>query len=618
MTYFTQSLLGITLLFGCVHLGGYLSLQLGSNRLLGQLIVAILFGPTLINLNQYSWFALSQSQQFFQQLTSVTILLLALHLGLQIQLEKPQRENPSGIILGLLSTLMPFALCSILLWMYKFSFAQALMIGTIAASLNHNGELLSSYSKRFSLKQNTIIRQGQQFGILAVIGLLALSIFVQNGHHLSIITILQGLLFSLGMILLSWFNLPKLFGRIESNSNTIAGLIILLILSSLFAWFSEQIGLIGPVCGVFLVAIIAARSQHQHQLQQQSQFLAQSFVVPLLCIQLGLVSDLRQAFQDEFFGVTVLVIVLALLGRFIVGFVVPRAYQYTPAESKQIASAILARGEFALLIALLASSIYQLSAGLLASSILLVIISLLVSKPLLQRAFRAPASIAWQPIDPLAPVQTAPSAPKVTEIIPAELPNNPVAIQHTTINPVEEQRWQRPRSTPIHPQPTEAVILPFPTRDNTASETTPPEPITQPLGDLPLAEPEQQVSEALDHNQQTNEVSSPEAITEPLAAIHPEPQDAAPNTFTEPNTLDIGSHPEHNPLLPDDDALQQTDTLELGSHPEHNPLLTETPKQGLYGLPASNADTSPKKPSKLKTLATSASELAKRLLPKRK
>jgi Kef-type K+ transport system membrane component KefB len=371
----TQLIVDLTLLLAGSVLAGELANHLGQAALVGQLIVGVILGPTLLG-------ALIGLPSIPPELTSIQILATIFILflaGLHVVPEQIFRMGPGNLLFGVGAFAVPFAACSIFAWLL-FPGLGILTVLFIALTLSITalpvmGIMLTEFglndSKFGQLLLNTaLINELVAVSVFAV--LLQLASGSYSGPIAVSVAILSVAIF-LGVILSIHMGLRALRAahHLEALRRTFQqtwksrsggfGLLMVMVLGA--ALFSQYLGLtyvVGAFYAGLLVTEDTAGTETHRSISVVFDTITWGFFVPLFFVLVGIEMNLRLLLNPWDFVVLATLFGVALLSKLGIGFGSGRWLGWSKPESTAIGFLITSRGavELAMAVILLQLKIF--------------------------------------------------------------------------------------------------------------------------------------------------------------------------------------------------------------------------------------------------------------------
>ena len=395
MTPFLQLLIALVIIIAAAKAGGYLSYRLGQPSVLGELIVGIILGPTVINLLHIPVFTDEHLAEVVHELAELGVLFLMFLAGLELHLTDLYKTGKVSALAGTLGVIFPLVLGAGVSYFFVGQASHALFIGLILAATS------VSISAQ-TLMELKVLRTRVGIGLLGaavfddILVVLGLSIFsalsLSNGEAGlgSIAWVLAKMILYLGVgAVLGFWLLPRLSQKVNimpvSQGLTSFTLVIML----LYAWAAEVLGGMAAITGAFLAGLILARSPVKERIEGSLPVLAYGFFVPIFFIDIGLSTDVRELFGASFWLFVAMALV-AIFGKVIGAGLGALWAGFSRREALQLGIGMMSRGEVGLIVAAVGISSGMIDQAVFSAVVGVVIITTLLTPPLLRLAFRKP------------------------------------------------------------------------------------------------------------------------------------------------------------------------------------------------------------------------------------
>jgi len=411
---FLQFIFAIGLLIGAARLGGLLSKRLGQPGVLGELLVGVLLGPTLINFFHLDWFTDEHLGEQILHLAELGVIFLMFLAGLEIELDEMVKTGRAAALAGLLGVLVPMGLgMGAALW-FGYSVNEALFLGIVlsATSVSISAQTLMEL-KVLRRREGLTLLGAAVFDDVLVI--LILSIFLAlgggtagaggTGNVLLVLARMAGYLVVAGA--LGFLVIPRLL-RVVSRWPIAQGLVSFSIVAVLlFSWAAEVLGGIAAITGAFLVGLAFARSPLRQEIEHNFSALTYGFLVPLFFVSIGLQADAREVLGPGlWFGVLliglqadarevlgpglwfgVLLVVIAIVSK-IVGSGLGAVWGgLKRGEAVRLGIGMVSRGEVGLIVASVGLETGLINTVIFAEIVLVVLVTTLVTPLMLRWAY---------------------------------------------------------------------------------------------------------------------------------------------------------------------------------------------------------------------------------------
>jgi len=389
MPPFLQLAILLVIILLTAKMAGYLAIQLGQPSVLGELVVGILLGPSLLNLLHLPVFDEKLMEEILKLIGGIGVLLLMFLAGLELHVNELQNTGKVSAIAGTMGVLLPVLL----------GFATGMLAGLTTDHSIFLGLTLGATSVSISARTLMELKQLRSRVGLGVLGaavfddilvILLLSIFFalnSGAGGLGSVLLVFGrmiLFFALALLIGLWL-LPLLVRWVRElpvSQNVLSLSIIVLLVFSVAA---ELIGGMAAITGAFLAGLMFARSPERENLEPRISALAYGFFVPIFFVDIGLSVDIKAIFPT--LGFTLLVILVAVASKLLGAGLGARWAGFSWRESTQLGAAMVSRGEVGLIIAAVGLSAGLVSDSVFASIVGMVIVTTLITPPMLRSLF---------------------------------------------------------------------------------------------------------------------------------------------------------------------------------------------------------------------------------------
>ncbi len=391
--------LGVIIL--AARVGGGLARRFGQPRVLGELVVGVLLGPTLIDLLHASAFGLRAAhlEETVAELAELGVLLLMFKVGLDVHLRELLQVGRAAIVAGVTGALLPVALTLPLLLAFGYGWQSALFAGVAlaATSVSISAQVLLELGVLKTRVGNALLATALIDDVVAIL-LVSLTVAVTGPSqavdpaHLALI-VLRMTVYIGAAAAVAWWVLPRLLERLQNYPNLVQSYgipAIGLVIALLFGWSAEYLGGVAAITGAFIAGVGVSRGREaiKRQVDGAVNSIAYAFLVPIFFVNIGLEIDLSM------FPLSALPLAAAVLGVAVASKVVgcglgARLAGFNHRESLQLGVCMISRGEVGLIIASLGLSarVFRADEPLFAALFLVILLSTVLTPPLVRRVF---------------------------------------------------------------------------------------------------------------------------------------------------------------------------------------------------------------------------------------
>ncbi|MBN2548335.1 MAG: cation:proton antiporter [Anaerolineales bacterium] len=393
MTPFLQLALALAVIIAAAKAAGYLSYRLGQPSVLGELLVGVLLGPSVIDLLHLAYFTDSHLPDVIHEMAEMGVLLLMFIAGLDLHLSDLAKTGKVSVFSGVLGVVFPMALGVAVGLLASMELGAAVFLGLVLSATS------VSISAQ-TLMEMRVLRSRVGYGLLGaavfddILVILGLSIFSamaisDSGAGLGdiIVIILRMILFLGGATVIGMLVLPKFSRRIAGlpiSQGLVAFTIVIILL---FGWGAEEWGRMAAITGAFMAGLVFSRSSVKERIETGISALAYGMFVPIFFIDVGLKADIRQIGGSAlifFLGMTL----AAIIGKVLGAGLGASLGGFSRRESLQLGIGMMSRGEVGLIAASLGITQGLITQEIFSAMVGMVVVTTLLTPPLLRLAFR--------------------------------------------------------------------------------------------------------------------------------------------------------------------------------------------------------------------------------------
>lgn len=421
MSPFLELIFALLVIILFAKIASFLSIKIGQPSVLGELLVGILLGPTLLDLTHLPFLSDAHLTEVVIELGEMGVLLLMFIAGLELHFSELARNTRVSAYAGALGVLFPVALGWGTGALFGFSGANALFIGLIlgATSVSISAQTLMEL-KMLRTRVGLGLLGAAVFDDILVILLLStvLAILSGGGGLASILLILLRIVLYLGLsVAFGLWVLPWLARRAAQLEISQAALSLALVILFLYGITAEVVGGMAAITGAFLAGLMFARTPEKERIERGVRALAYSLFVPVFFVSIGLGINLREVSSSAL--VLLLVIsAMGILGKILGSGLGARLGGFSLKESLQLGAGMVSRGEVGLIVATIGLQAGFVNADEFSAVIGMVIVTTLITPPLLRSLFANPGASGGAQEE--APTQKQPSSTPETKTVKPE------------------------------------------------------------------------------------------------------------------------------------------------------------------------------------------------------
>lgn len=391
-------LAALALIIAAAKLGGWVSGRLRQPVVLGELLVGLILGPSLLGVFNQPYFEAAHVTEALIEFGELGVIFLMFTAGLEVQVDDMRRAGRPAVWAGVLGVLLPLVLGTAALLPFGYDLQAAIFLGIVmaATSVSISAQTLIELGRLRSPEGLTLLGAAVVDDVLAIAVLSAFTAIALGGAgglgELAW-TLARMALFLVGAYLLGTWLLPRAVHWVEDRewaiSEPVLSLVVVMVLA--FAWASEYVGGVAAITGAFIVGIALARSHLKGKIERGMHVLAYAFFVPVFLVGIGLQADARAlSFNDV--GITAWIVVVAFATKLLGAGLGARLGGMAGRSAWRVGLGMISRGEVGLIVASVGVSNGLVSPSAFTGIVLMVLATTLATPPLLRWAFHEPAA----------------------------------------------------------------------------------------------------------------------------------------------------------------------------------------------------------------------------------
>ncbi|HEX4205407.1 MAG TPA: cation:proton antiporter [Ktedonobacteraceae bacterium] len=353
---------------------GWLCNRIHMPAVLGQLLVGVIAGPTLLG-----WV---QPNAILDTFANIGVILLMFIAGLETDMQQMRQVGKAAFTSASLGVVLPFFAGAGFAFALGYSVPISLFLGTVltATSVGISAQTLKDLGKLKTKEGTTILGAAV---IDDVLGLIILSIVLaftlgQNPSW----SILKMLIYFPVAYIVGHFGFPILSRWLPKVLALEARIGLVLALVLLYAWSAASLGNVAAITGAYIAGILVSRTEMREWVHDGLSKMGYSLFVPLFFIYVGIQSNFHSisfiplALLIGFVSIAIVSKVLGCgMGAFLCNF--------KPRESLTVGVGMISRGEVALITGTIGLQAKLIDQSLFSSVVLVALITTLITPLLL-------------------------------------------------------------------------------------------------------------------------------------------------------------------------------------------------------------------------------------------
>lgn len=374
----TPLLILIACLLIAAKFAGWLCHRLHIPAVLGQLLVGIIAGPSLLG-----WVHLDPVLNAFANIGVILLMFIA---GLETDMKQMRQIGGVAFISASMGVILPFVAGTVFSLALRYSLPVSLFLGTLltATSVSISAQTLKDLGKLTTKAGTTILGAAVIDDVLGLI-LLSLILAFTLGQN-PVWAIMRMLMYFPIAYLLGHYGFPALSHWLPRMLALEARIGLVLALVLLYAWSAESLGDVAAITGAYIAGILVNRTEMREWVHDGISKMGYALFVPLFCVSVGVDANFRIEGHASLFllagfiGIAIVTKVVgcgsgALMGRF------------STHDALVVGVGMISRGEVALITASIGLQAGLITPSLFSMVILISLVTTLITPLLLKLVY---------------------------------------------------------------------------------------------------------------------------------------------------------------------------------------------------------------------------------------
>lgn len=373
-------ILHLALIIIAAKLAGGLSVKLGQPSVLGEIIVGVLLGPSV--------FGLISASDTLSTFSTIGVILLMFIAGLETDLDEFKRSGKSSAFVGFGGIIVPLFLGYFTGIMMDLSNMQSWFLGVMlsATSVSISVQTLKEMNQ-LKTTEGSVILGAAVLDDVVVMLILAILMSFAGGGEVSLTTlVIKKVLFFVVAIFIAWKVVPWVMNKFTKLPVSEAVISSALIICFVYAFAAEYTG-VANIIGAYIAGIAIGLTKFKHEVFEKVETLSYSIFVPIFFAYIGISAEFTGILDH--LGLIILLSFLAILTKFVGAGAGAKLSRFGWKSSMGIGSAMVSRGEVALIVASMGLASNLITQDLFATIVVVVIVTTVVTPPMMKWSFKS-------------------------------------------------------------------------------------------------------------------------------------------------------------------------------------------------------------------------------------
>ena len=373
-------ILQLAIIIVAAKLAGSLSARLGQPAVLGEIIVGVLLGPSVL--------AFIEPTDTLATFSTIGVILLMFIAGLETDLGEFKRSAKSSSFVGLGGIIIPLFLGYFLGLFMDLSNLQAWFLGVMfsATSVSISVQALKEMN-HLKTREGTTILGAAVLDDVVVMIILAFLMSFAGGQDVSLTwLVIKKVLFFVFAILIAWKVVPWIMSKFTKLPTSEMVISTALIVCFVYAYVAEYTG-VANIIGAYIAGIAIGITKSKEVVFEKAETISYSIFVPVFFAYIGISAEFSGIIDN--LVLIILLSIFAILTKFIGAGAGAKLSGFNWRSSMGIGSAMVSRGEVALIVASLGIASNLITQDLYATMIVVVIVTTVVTPPMMKIFFNS-------------------------------------------------------------------------------------------------------------------------------------------------------------------------------------------------------------------------------------
>ncbi|MBT2695865.1 cation:proton antiporter [Bacillus sp. ISL-40] len=360
-------------------IAGSLSVRLGQPSVLGKLLIGIVLGPSVLGL--------INETETLAEFSQIGVILLMFIAGLETDIDEFKRTGKASTLVGFGGIIVPLVLGHFTGLALNLSTMESWFLGLLlsATSVSISVQALKEMNRLKTSEGTTILGAAVIDDVVVIIALAFLMSFA--GGDVNLITVvLKKVIFFAGAILVGWKVIPWFLKKFSSLKVTETVISSALVICFVYAYLAEYTG-VAAIIGAYIAGVAISVTDFKHEVFEKVETISYSIFVPVFFTSIGVTAEFTGITENIF--LIAILSVLAILTKLVGSAIGAKAAGFSWNSSLGIGSAMVSRGEVALIIAAIGLESNLLSQDMFAVLVVVVLVTTIVTPPMMKLFFKS-------------------------------------------------------------------------------------------------------------------------------------------------------------------------------------------------------------------------------------
>lgn len=374
----TSFLLVIAGLLIAAKFAGWLSLRLKIPSVLGQLVVGVMVGPSLIGL--------VHPDSLLSSLADLGVIMLMFVAGLETDTKQMRQVGWAALISATMGVVLPFIVGTIFAYALGYSLPVSLFLGTLltATSVSISAQTLKELGKLNTKEGATILGAAVIDDVLGLVVLSLILAFTRGENPTW--SILKMVIYFPVAYIIGHYGFPLLSRWLPRMLSLEARIGLVLALVLLYAWSAQSLGNVAAITGAYIAGILVGRTEMREWVHDGISKIGYAFFIPLFFVYVGIEADFHGVLHLSPW-LLISLILISIVTKIVGCGGGALLCRFRPLEALTVGVGMISRGEVALITASIGLQAGLINSALFSIVIIITLVTTVVTPLLLKSVY---------------------------------------------------------------------------------------------------------------------------------------------------------------------------------------------------------------------------------------
>ncbi|WP_102691556.1 cation:proton antiporter [Rummeliibacillus pycnus] len=371
-----EILIQLVIIILAAKIAGYIATRFGQPSVLGEIIVGILIGPAIFGL-------IDNKDEFLHTFSELGVIFLMFFAGLETNLKDLTASLKSALSVASFGVMLPLIGGYIVGIGFGMDPSHALFLGIVltATSVSISVQTFRELGQMNTRESATVLGAAIADDIIGLILLaIVMSLTVGGDTSISLVLIKQVIFFAV-IIVCNWKVVPAISNTIDKFKVPDLSMVFAVILCFTYAYFADYMG-ISNIIGAFFAGLSLANDKHREQFEDKLSPTVSVIFIPVFFVSIGL--SVTFSGIGEHIWLIVVLCIVSVITKIIGGGFGAKITGYNMMSSTLIGTAMVSRGEVALITSNIGYSAGLFSQEYFTPMIIAIVFTTVITPPLLK------------------------------------------------------------------------------------------------------------------------------------------------------------------------------------------------------------------------------------------